>query len=140
MAKSKYLTAPIPSKRMPGGIPYIISNEAAERFSFYGMNCVLTVFMTQYLMGSDGTLDVMNEEEAKTYFHLFKMAVYGLPILGALLSDIYLGKYRTIICLSIVYCLGHLALALDESGYPYLLRPYSLPELLRAVRDSMGPH
>ena len=47
---SNYLHAPLASKRMPRGIPYIIGNEAAERFSFYGMRAILVVFMTQYLM------------------------------------------------------------------------------------------
>ncbi len=112
---SKYRTAPVPSSRMPGGIPYIIGNEAAERFSFYGMKGILTVFMTQYLMGSSGELAVMNPEQAKTWFHLFTFAVYFTPIFGGLLADIFLGKYLTIINLSIVYCLGHLALALDET-------------------------
>src|SRR5690606_20028323 len=34
---------------------------------------------------------------------------------GALLADVFWGKYKTILTLSIVYCLGHLALALDET-------------------------
>src|SRR5207249_91046 len=37
------------------------------------------------------------------------------PVLGALLADWLLGKYRTILWLSVVYCLGHLALALDDT-------------------------
>lgn len=115
MAKSKYNTAPISSTKMPHGIPYIIGNEAAERFSFYGMNAILVVFMTTYLMGSGGKLAVMNEPQAKEWFHFFKSAVYFFPIFGALLSDIFLGKYKTIILLSIVYCFGHLALALDDT-------------------------
>ena len=40
----KYLHAPIKTKRVPKGIPYIISNEAAERFSFYGMKGILVIF------------------------------------------------------------------------------------------------
>jgi len=112
---SKYLTAPISSKKMPGGIPYILSNEACERFSFYGMRCILVVFMTKYLMGPGGVLNVMSAEESKTYFHLFVSAVYFAPILGALLSDIWLGKYRTILLFSLIYCLGFLALALDST-------------------------
>lgn len=115
MAKTKYQTAPVPSKKMPKGIPYIIGNEGAERFSFYGMRGILVIFMTQYLMGSEGQLGVMSEEESKKYFHLFVAAVYFTPFLGALLSDLFLGKYRTIILLSTVYCLGHVALALDDS-------------------------
>src|SRR5262249_17126886 len=37
------------------------------------------------------------------------------PLFGALLSDVWFGKYRTILFLSIIYCFGHLALALDET-------------------------
>ena len=84
---SKYRTAPVASPAMPRGIPFIVGNEAAERFSFYGMRTILVVFMTQYLMNSSGQLDVMGEEEAKGYFHLFVSAVYFTPLLGALISD-----------------------------------------------------
>lgn len=102
------------SLKYPKGIPYIIGNELAERFSYYGMRAILVVFMTQYLMSS-GKLNPMSENEATTYYHLFTMANYFFPILGAVLSDILWGKYKTIITLSIVYVLGHLALAIDES-------------------------
>lgn len=115
MAKSKYITAPIQSKKTPTGIPYILCNEAGERFSFYGMRCILVIFMTRYLMGPGGVLDVMSAEESKTYFHLFVSAVYFTPILGALLSDIWLGKYRTILFFSLIYCSGFLVLALDNT-------------------------
>jgi POT family proton-dependent oligopeptide transporter len=106
---------------MPAGIPFIIGNEAAERFSFYGMRAILVVFMTQYLLSSEGVADTMNEEEAKGWFHLFVSAVYITPLLGALISDGLLGKYRTIILLSLVYCLGHFALALDHTRLGLLL-------------------
>ncbi|MBG7607411.1 MAG: hypothetical protein IZT59_05205, partial [Verrucomicrobia bacterium] len=42
---SKIRTRPTDVSGMPGGIPYIISNEAAERFSFYGMKAALAVFL-----------------------------------------------------------------------------------------------
>ena len=112
---STYLHAPLPSTSMPRGIPYIIGNEAAERFSFYGMRTILVVFMTQYLISAGGDADVMTEDEAKGWYHLFVSAVYLTPLLGALVSDGVLGKYRTIILLSIVYTLGHFALALDDT-------------------------
>lgn len=102
-------------KKMPSSIPYIIGNELAERFSYYGMKTILTVFMTKFLMDSSGNPAPMSEEESKTWYHLFVSANYFFPILGALLSDILWGKYRTIIILSIVYCCGHLALAMDET-------------------------
>jgi POT family proton-dependent oligopeptide transporter len=113
--KHQYQTAPVSSSRVPGGIPYIIGNEFAERFSFYGMRAVLTIFMTKYLLDRAGEAAPMSHEDAKGYFHLFTTVVYFTPVLGALVSDVVLGKYRTIILLSIVYCLGHLALAIDET-------------------------
>jgi POT family proton-dependent oligopeptide transporter len=115
MAAATYRTSPEPIATMPPGIPYIIGNEAAERFSFYGMRTILVVFMTQYLLGRNGEPDPMSENEAMQWHHLFIMGVYFLPLLGSLLSDGLLGKYRTIILLSIVYCLGHLVLAVNET-------------------------
>jgi proton-dependent oligopeptide transporter, POT family len=112
---SQYLTAPVARSDMPAGMPYIIGNEAAERFSFYGMRAILVVFMTQYLVDSSGVLAVMSGDEAKGWYHLFVSAVYLTPLLGALLSDGLLGKYRTIILLSLCYCAGHAALAFDDT-------------------------
>ncbi len=106
---------------MPPGIPYIIANEAAERFSYYGMRAILVVFMTKYLTGADGQIDVMSEQEAQGYFHIFVSGVYFMPIFGAILSDGWLGKYRTILSVSFVYCLGHFALALDHTRMGLLL-------------------
>ncbi|MCB0406298.1 MAG: POT family MFS transporter [Bdellovibrionales bacterium] len=101
--------------RMPRGIPYIIGNEAAERYSYYGMRSILVVFMTKYLMDAAGNPDHMTPDEAKSWYHLFGTAAYFFPILGALISDIFWGKYHTIIRLSVIYCLGHLTLALFET-------------------------
>lgn len=115
MHRPKYLTAPIATEHMPPGVPYIIGNECAERFSFYGMKAILVVFMTQYLLNHSGELAVMSETRAKIYYHAFVWAVYFLPLLGAIIADAFLGKYRTILYLSIVYCFGHLALAVDET-------------------------
>ena len=115
---NKYLTAPRASKDIPKGIPYIIGNEAAERFSFYGMKGILVVFMTKYLhiLTDNPNLAAMNKAAAIEQYHNFTSWVYLTPILGALLADTLLGKYRTIISLSLVYCLGHLSLAFMGSG------------------------
>jgi proton-dependent oligopeptide transporter, POT family len=106
-----YRTSPADLEGMPPGVPHIIGNEAAERFSFYGMKAVLAVFMVHYLHLMDGGGSAMSEAEATAKVHLFNGAVYLTPLLGALLADIFIGKYRTIIALSLVYCAGHAALA-----------------------------
>ena len=112
-----YLKNPRKSIEIPRGIPYIIGNELAERFSFYGMKCILLIFMTKYLIDSNGNSNTMSNEEATYWYHLFTSAVYFTPIIGAIISDVFLGKYRTILILSIVYCLGHLTLAIDETTW-----------------------
>ncbi len=111
MSRPAYLTAPLPSDRMPGGIPYIVGNEAAERFSFYGMKAILFVYMTKYLCAWSGNPDPMSPEEAKFTIHAFVASAYFFPIAGAILADWKWGKYLTILALSLVYCAGHLALA-----------------------------
>lgn len=117
VTESKHATKPYDIEGMPPGIPYIVGNEMAERFSFYGMKAILAVFMTRYLMGADGERAVMTDGDAKFWVHTFVVAAYFFPIMGALLSDWLLGKYKTIVWLSIIYCLGHLMLAIDETRF-----------------------
>jgi POT family proton-dependent oligopeptide transporter len=106
-----------PTSKMPPGIPYIIGNELAERFSYYGMKTILVIFMTKYLMDSSGNAAPMTESDAKYWYHIFNMTNYLFPILGAFVADILLGKFKTIISLSILYCLGHLALGLFDTRF-----------------------
>ncbi len=109
-------SVPRETARMPEGIPQIIGNEAAERFSFYGMKAILAVFLSQYLFLMDGSGgSEIGEVRAAELVHWFNGAFYLTPILGAILADVFFGKYRVIIWLSIVYCLGHGALALMGS-------------------------
>ncbi|HSH39108.1 MAG TPA: POT family MFS transporter [Chthoniobacterales bacterium] len=115
MANTEYATRPPNTPNMPPGVPYIIGNEAAERFSFYGMRSILIVFMTTYMVNKMGMPDRMGDAEARYWFSQFVSAVYFLPILGAILAEVFLGKYNTIFWLSIVYCAGHFMLALDDT-------------------------
>src|ERR1700752_3282286 len=101
MAAQTYHTAPIKTEGMPPGIPYIVGNEAAERFNYYGIRAILTVFMTDYLVNSSGVLAPMSNEDAKFWVHTFIVAGYAFPVLGAIISDWLLGKYNIIIWLSI---------------------------------------
>jgi proton-dependent oligopeptide transporter, POT family len=113
--KSRYFTAPLKTDRMPPGIPYIVGNEAAERFSYYGMNSILVIFMTQYLMNAQGRPDHMTDAQGEAWYHTFVSAVYFLPILGAFLADAVFGKYLIVLLLSVVYCFGHFALAMNDT-------------------------
>lgn len=104
---------PDPHAPIPRQIPYIIGNEGCERFSFYGMRNILTVFLVSSLL-MDLPADA-RPGAAKDVFHTFVIGVYFFPLLGGWLADRFWGKYHTIFWLSLVYCAGHLCLALFES-------------------------
>jgi POT family proton-dependent oligopeptide transporter len=110
-----YRTAPTETAGMPPGIPYIVGNEGAERFTFYGLRGVLVVFMTKYLLDRSGALAVMNEDQSKAWYHLFVATAYFFPMLGAMISDGLWGKYLTIIRFSCIYTLGCLVFAADQT-------------------------
>lgn len=99
--------AAVHDARMPAGIPYIVSNEFAERFCYYGINAVLSIYMVQFLH--------FGEAQATTWQSLFKSGAYLAPMLGAILSDVFWGKFTTIIVFSIAYSLGCAVLALSDS-------------------------
>ena len=115
MSKTHYLTAPIPTDKMPPGVPFIIGNEAAERFCFYGLNTILVTYMTERLLNWSGALDVMSPEDAKGFYHLFIAGVYFFPVIGAIIADALWGKFKTIFWFSLVYCCGCVALASDQT-------------------------
>jgi POT family proton-dependent oligopeptide transporter len=116
MATKPYRTAPDPHQTgWPPGIPYIIGNEGCERFSFYGMRAILFVYIYGLLMNFDGLAEDEAKRHATQINHLFVAAAYAFPVLGALIADRFWGKYRTIMILSLFYCLGHAALAIFEN-------------------------
>jgi len=100
--------------RYPPQTKYILGNEACERFSFYGMKNILTVFFVNYLLVSLVEDEAARKEAGKSTYHLFNSAVYFFPLVGGYVADRFLGKYRTILYFSVVYVLGHAALALFE--------------------------
>jgi len=103
-------TAPDPKTPIPRQIPYIIGNEGCERFSFYGMRNILTVFLVSSLLTHLPEAD--RAGAAKDVFHTFVIGVYFFPLLGGWIADRLWGKYHTIFWLSLVYCVGQLCLAL----------------------------
>ena len=98
----------------PPGVPYIIGNEGCERFSFYGMRSILTLYLARELYVRHPELGSAPETYAQSHYHLFVAAVYAFPLIGAVIADRLLGKYQMILYLSLVYCAGHACLAMFE--------------------------
>ncbi len=108
MANNASDPAPPPATRLPRGVPFIIGNEAAERFSYYGMLSILTIYLSREMK--------LGDVEGKKIVHTFATAVYFLPLFGAWLADKMIGRYWTILSISLFYCAGHAALALFEGN------------------------
>lgn len=116
MAKFSYRQSPDHAiKGYPPGISYIVGNEGCERFSYYGMNAILYVYCVTLYVASSMTDDAAANMATSTV-HLFKTGVYAFPMIGAIIADRLLGKYNTIMWLSLVYCLGHVVLSLTEGS------------------------
>eukprot|EP01135_Chromosphaera_perkinsii_P005520 Nk52_evm69s352 gene=Nk52_evmTU69s352 len=88
----------------PKAIPYILGNEFCERFTAYGIRAVIVVYLVQQLQFTNAN--------ATAVFHTFVMLQYFTPLLGAIMSDGGLGKYKTILYMSSVYCIGCIILSL----------------------------
>ncbi|XP_075155067.1 peptide transporter family 1 [Haematobia irritans] len=97
----------------PKSVFFIISNEFCERFNYYGMRTILVLYLSRQLNYSDDTATVI--------FHIFTMFVYFLCILGAIISDSWLGKFKTILYLSLVYVCGSVLVTLGA------MPPLNLP-------------
>lgn len=108
------MTSPA-AERLPRQIPFIIGNEACERFSFYGMRNILVQFLITSLILQE-VAGPAREAEAKHVMHSFMIGVYFFPLLGGWLADRFLGKYDTILGFSLIYCAGHACLALFEDS------------------------
>ena len=109
------MNATAPEARLPRQIPYIIGNEACERFSFYGMRNILVPFLITSLMLAYAP-EAERQGIAKDVFHTFVIGVYFFTLLGGWLADRFYGKYNTIFWLSVVYVIGHACLAVFEDN------------------------
>lgn len=91
---------------LPPQTKYIVGNEACERFCFYGMRAILAYYMIEELN--------MSENATQEIIHLFLSFIYILPLFGAWLADRFLGRYKTILYISLIYCLGNAVLATSD--------------------------
>ena len=97
--------------RWPSQIKYIVGNEACERFSYYGMRSILAGYITGEVVR--GGL-AQSDDAATSIIAAFVAANYFMPLLGAWLSDKVIGRYHTILWVSLFYCAGHGVLACSD--------------------------
>ena len=106
---------------MPKSVPFIIGNEAAERFSFYGIRSIMSTFLVaQFFNPSmNPLLQGVAEARSNEMVHLFVTLAYFMPLVGGIMADWFFGKYKVILYVSIVYAIGNLVLALSTHNITF---------------------
>ena len=106
---------------MPKAVPYIIGNEAAERFSFYGIRSIMSTFLVaQFFNPSmNPLLQGVAEARSNEMVHLFVTLAYFMPLVGGIMADWFFGKYKVILYVSIIYAVGNLVLAMSTHNITF---------------------
>ncbi|XP_067640959.1 peptide transporter family 1-like isoform X2 [Eurosta solidaginis] len=112
----------------PKSVFFIISNEFCERFNYYGMRTILVLYLSRQLG--------YNDDSATIIFHIFTMFVYFLCVFGAIVSDSFLGKFKTILYLSIVYIAGSVMVTLG--AIPPLNMPATVFTMIGLALVALG--
>ncbi|GFQ92795.1 peptide transporter family 1 [Trichonephila clavata] len=118
-AKDKNSEKKSDEKNIPEAIKFLLVGEFGEKFYFYSLRTILTLFLTQHLLFGPNT--------AAKLSHSLKMTIYILPMFGALLADSYLGKFKVIFYFAILMSFGNIILTIGSiPGNPYTMRASSL--------------
>ena len=122
----------IGAERHPRGLAYLAFTEAWERFSFYGMQALLVLYMVDHLLLPGTAQNVWGLERlragleavfgplstqafASQIFGLYTGFVYFTPVFGGMLGDRVLGPRRTVVLGALLLALGHLLMAFETS-------------------------
>ena len=98
----------------PRQLARLFSTEAWERFGYYGMRALLTLYLTTHFLFSD--------REATGLYGGYTALVYLTPLIGGYLADQYLGSKRSVKFGAILMALGYFTLCFGgETAKPYAM-------------------
>ncbi|MFC4294879.1 peptide MFS transporter [Novosphingobium tardum] len=115
----------------PRGLTVLATTEMWERFSFYGMQALLMLYMTKYLLLPEHARNVLGLGQFRAFlaslfgpmsdiafasqtFGIYSGLLYGTPLLGAWLGDRVLGKTRTVAAGCVLMAAGHILMASEH--------------------------
>ena len=101
--------------RHPKGLYVLFASEAWERFSFYSMLSLFTLYLRDGEEGFGWT-----EAEATTLYSWYLTFVYASPFIGGLLADRYWGYLRTTLIGAVFFVAGHLLLSFHSLPIVYV--------------------
>jgi POT family proton-dependent oligopeptide transporter len=121
----------------PSALAWLSGAEFWERFSYYGMQALLVLYLTHVLLLPGHVEHVLGfgyfrhalesvigplspQALASAIFGLYAGLVYVMPILGGLVADLWLGRTLTVILGASLMAIGHLLMAFETSLLPAL--------------------
>ena len=96
----------------PKGLYILFFTEMWERFSYYGMRAILTLYMITSVTNDNSGLG-WDDAFALSIYGWYTMAVYVMSIPGGIIADRWLGQKKTVLLGGILLVFGHSVLAID---------------------------
>ncbi len=109
-------TAHVPQKQLfghPVGLYVLFFTEMWERFSYYGMRAILTLYLVEKTTGDNPGLG-WTDMESLSLYGWYTMLVYVMSIPGGIIADKLLGQKKTVLFGGILLVIGHGILAVEE--------------------------
>ena len=92
----------------PKGLYMLFFAEMWERFSYYGMRALLTLYLVKHWLYSDGSANLI--------YGAYTSLVYITPVLGGWLADRYLGQRKAVLFGAVLLTIGHFFMAFEGGG------------------------
>lgn len=107
-----------PKLKQPRALYMLFFAEMWERFSFYGMRALLTLYLVRQLFADMSATD--SDVKAKGIYAAYGALVYATPFVGGILADRLLGYKRAVILGSVLMALGHFVMAIETEFFLYI--------------------
>ena len=101
--------------KYPKQLWYLFTVEMWERFCFYGMRGVLTIFMADKLLGL-----ALSDKDANLKYGAIQAFVYAFTFLGGIFADKILGFKKSLLFGGVVMIIGNLLIAFSPQDMFYL--------------------
>jgi POT family proton-dependent oligopeptide transporter len=107
---------PPDSQKHPKGLGMLFFAEMWERFSFYGMRGLLTLYLVNVVFR-----DLADKDEVAAHtYGAYGALVYATPFVGGLLADRILGYKKAVMLGAVLMALGHVAMAIENELFLYV--------------------
>jgi len=107
-----------PKLKQPRALYMLFFAEMWERFSFYGMRALLTLYLVRQLFAEMSATD--SDAKAKGIYAAYGALVYATPFVGGILADRLLGYKRAVMLGSVLMALGHFVMAIETEFFLYV--------------------